>query len=78
MSRPKFRLAEEEVRQLEVVKATYQETVENGDENVYFLDGRKLMELAEDEGTVDDCHPNDLGFASMAKAVGDVLEEILK
>ena len=28
-------------------------------------------------GTVDDCHPTDFGFASMAQAVGDVLEKIL-
>ena len=33
------------------------------------------MALAENDGTVDDCHPNDLGFASMAKAITDILEE---
>lgn len=34
------------------------------------------MQMAGNEGTVDNCHPNDLGFASMAVAVGDVLETI--
>jgi len=32
------------------------------------------MELCGDEGTVDGIHPTDFGFASMAKAVGDVIE----
>ena len=35
------------------------------------------MQLAGDNGTVDGTHPNDLGFASMAQAIGDVLEKIL-
>jgi hypothetical protein len=35
------------------------------------------MELAKDEGTVDGTHPTDFGFYSMAKALGDLLVEIL-
>jgi hypothetical protein len=34
------------------------------------------MRLAGHEGTVDATHPNDLGFASMAQAIGDVLETV--
>lgn len=60
-----------------VIKATYDNAKARG-ENVYLLNGKQLMELAGYDGTVDYCHPNDLGFVSMAKAVGDVLEEILK
>ena len=45
---------------------------------MYFISGMKLMELVGDNGTVDNCHPTDSGFFSMAKAVGDVFEEILK
>ena len=77
MSRPKFYLTEEEKQRLEVIRTTYKNAVKNGDKNVYLIEGQKLMELAGDEGTVDNCHPTDLGFASMAKAVGDVLENIL-
>lgn len=77
MSRPKFYLTEEERQYLEVIQATYSQAKERGDENVYILDGPALMALAADEGTVDNVHPNDLGFASMAKAVGDILETIL-
>ena len=47
-----------------------------GDENVYFISGRKLMELVGDNGTVDNCHPTDSGFFSMACAVAEVFEEI--
>lgn len=78
MSRPKYYLTEDEVKRLEIIKATYRRAKENGDTHVYFIDGKALMALAGNEGTVDDCHPTDFGFASMAQAVGDVLEEILK
>ena len=77
MSRPKYHLTEEEEKRLQVIRTTYENAVSRGDENVYLLDGRQLMELAGDEGTVDNCHPNDLGFASIAKCVGDLLEEVI-
>lgn len=78
LSRPKFTLTEDEKIRLDIIKTTYQNALLNGDKNVYLIDGRALMELAEDEGTVDNCHPNDHGFMSMAKAVGDLLEKILQ
>ena len=78
MSRPKFYLTNEEEERLSIIKTTYNNAIENGDKNVYLIEGSKLMEFAGNEGTVDNCHPNDLGFASMAKVVGDVLEKILK
>lgn len=49
-----------------------------GDNNVYFIDGGEILNIfGGDSGTVDNCHPNDLGFACMAKAIGDVLQNIL-
>lgn len=77
MSRPKFRLTNEEEMRSEVIKTTYNNAITNGDENVYFIDGEKLMKLAGSDGTVDNCHPTDFGFASMAKAVGEILEKII-
>ena len=77
MSRPKFRLTNEEEMRSEVIKRTYNNAITNGDENVYFIDGEKLMQLAGSDGTVDNCHPTDFGFASMAKAVGEILEKII-
>ena len=61
----------------EIVYKTYQEAVEAWDKNVYFIGGEKLMELAKGEGSVDYTHPNDFGFYSMARAVSEVLKEIL-
>lgn len=78
MSRPKYRLTDVENQRFDIIKKTYENAVAAGDTNVYLIDGGSLMALAKDEGTVDDCHPNDLGFVSMAKAVGDLLEKILK
>lgn len=78
LSRPKYSLNEEEEKRLDIIRKTYNNAVENSDKNVYLIDGRTLMELAGEEGTVDSCHPNDLGFMSMAKAVGEVLKKILR
>ena len=77
MSRPKYYLTEEESRRLAVIQKTFHNAKARGDDNVYLLDGRTLMKMAENEGTVDGTHPNDFGFASMAMALGDVLEKIL-
>lgn len=76
MPRPKFYLTAEEEIRYEIVHNTYLEAKEAGDENVYFISGRKLMELVGDNGTVDNCHPTDSGFFSMACAVAEVFEEI--
>ncbi len=76
MSRPKYYLDDEEKARLEIIKKTYENALERGDKNVYFLDGKALMELAADEGTVDNCHPTDFGFASMASALENVMKTI--
>lgn len=77
LSRPKFYRVEEEDSRLEVIRETYRQAKEAGDENVYLIEGTALMALAGNDGTVDDCHPNDLGFASMAKAILPILQSIL-
>ena len=77
MSRPKFVLTDDEERRLDIIKETYNNAVNAGDENVYLLTGRELMAVCENEGTVDNCHPTDLGFASIAAALGDLLKKLL-
>ena len=77
LSRPKYILTNEEKKRLEIIKRTYENAKNNGDSNVYFIDGKALMRLCHDEGTVDSCHPNDLGFFSMAQAVIKTLKQIL-
>lgn len=76
MSRPKNRLTEIEEKRLRIIEKTYKNAISAGDKNVYFLDGKRLTELCGEEGTVDGCHPTDFGFASIAKALGEVFGEI--
>lgn len=78
MSRPKCNLTADEKKRLEIINNTYKNANESGDKNVYLIEGYELMRLCGDEGTVDGCHPNDWGFASMAMAVEEVLSKVLK
>ncbi len=78
MPRPRFELCPHEKRRLEIIKETYNNAVNSGDKNVYLIDNKALCALCGNDGTVDLCHPSDAGFLSMAKAVGDILEKILK
>lgn len=78
MSRPRARFNdEEEAKRREVVRKTYHDAKAAG-ENVYFVDGAGILNIfGGDDGTIDTIHPNDLGFACIAKALCDVLETIL-
>ena len=78
MSRPKYNLTKEEKIRREIIKRTYENAKNNGDNDVYFIDGKTLMKICHNEGTVDNCHPNDLGFYSMAMAVIKVLKNEVK
>ena len=69
LSRPKFRLTDEEKLRLGIIRKTYDDAVLSGDKNTYFIDGQTLVKYAHGDATVDGCHPNDLGFYSMAKAM---------
>ena len=52
---------------------------QNGDKNVYFIDGYSLFpDAARHDCTVDGCHPNDLGMYFMAERIGGVLANIIK
>lgn len=79
MSRPRARFNdEEEAKRREVVLETYENAKASGDENIYFVDGAGILNIfGGDDGTIDTIHPNDLGFACIAKALGDVLETVL-
>ena len=76
MPRPKLYnfLTDEGKERFNVIKTTYENAVKRGDENVYFVSGDQLMNYAQSEGLVDNCHPNDFGFYSMAKALIDILK----
>lgn len=76
LPRPRYYLTPDDRKRFEIIHDTYLEAKANGDENVYFLTGKELMALVEDNGSVDGTHPTDSGFHSMAQAIGKVFEEI--
>ena len=78
VSCPDCRLTEAQKERREIIRATYTHAVEAGDKNVYFIDGSTLTwRFGGDSGTVDGCHPNDLGFYSMAKILIRQLKSLI-
>ena len=78
LSRPQPRPTEEERLRRDIVKRPWERAVNNGDRNVWFIDGTEMLNIfGGDSGTVDGCHPNDLGFYCMAKALEPVLNAVL-
>ncbi len=67
----------------EIIRTTYNNAIAHGDKNVAFIDGSKIFDEVKCFGinpdccTVDGCHPNDLGFAAMAKVIGDEIGRML-
>jgi lysophospholipase L1-like esterase len=49
----------------------------DGDQNVHFLDGARLLGQDWEECTVDGTHPNDLGFMRMAERLTPALKALL-
>lgn len=76
MTRPKFYPNAEELERAAIIRTTYRNALEAGDRNVYLLTGPELMALAREEGTVDNCHPTDFGFMSMAAALEPLLAKL--
>ena len=80
LTRPNMRPEHEFNKQMrDVVYQTYSEALQNGDENVYFIDGREyLLPYGDDEAMLDGTHPNDLGYRGMAESISAHLEVIMK
>ncbi len=79
LSRPDLKDGiEDAAKRAEIIRKTYQNAVDSGDKNVWFLDGRIFFgEEGREECTVDGTHPNALGFMRMAEKIYPVLKEIL-
>jgi len=77
MTRPNFVQNEDMKKRVEIVIKTYNNALNSGDKNVYFINGKDLMKYCGNEGTAENTHPNDFGFYSMGKVLGDLIEEIL-
>lgn len=67
----------------ETVRRTYENALKRGDKLVYLVDGRTIFPCASalginaDSCTVDGMHPNDLGFACMAKVIGEKVKQAI-
>ena len=59
------------------IRALYEKLVAEGWQNLVYL-SKTEMYSGDGEGTVDGCHPNDLGMASMARAFGGAVKAALK
>lgn len=78
MTRPKYYLSQGETERLKIMLNTYNSAIAAGDKNVYCIKGQDLLiEPLREAALVDNCHPNDVGFVSMAYVVGNKLKEIL-
>ena len=63
----------------EVIYNNYLTLKAEGDENIYFIDGRTLLGDEDVEaGFADLLHPNDLGYYRIAKSLKPLLLEILQ
>lgn len=78
-TRPKKHLQNNEFERINVMLQTYQNAIDAGDKNVYYIKGNDLLEDSVAEvSLIENCHPNDCGFASMARVYGKKIKEILK
>ena len=78
MSRPNYSNFDDSYERREIIKQTYENARQNGDNNVYFIDGETLFGKEERHAcTIDLCHPNDFGFMQMAKTIYPVLKHMI-
>ena len=79
MTRPNFDYDSTAPDRRNVIFSTYQNAVDNGDENVYFIDGETLFGDVDREFCTNDmCHPNDLGFYRMASVLEPLVKKLLE
>lgn len=77
VSRPQYHYTEEREKRREIIKRTYQNALSEGDRNVYFVNGTEFFDGCGNDATVDNTHPNDIGFMLMAKKLYGVLKDII-
>lgn len=80
VSRPDFDSdIEQSTIRRDIIYKTYMNARSRGDQNVYFIDGKRLFMINNrDASTVDGCHPNDAGFVRMAEVIAGTIDSILK
>ncbi len=64
-------------RRRNIILSTYARALAEGDRSIYFIDGKKVYAHFNEDGcTVDNVHPNDLGFYRMAEVIGNEIASI--
>ena len=58
------------------IRSLYDKLIAEGWKNLVYLP-KDEMYVGDGEGTVDGCHPNDLGMMTMAKAFGKAVKTAL-
>ena len=78
LSCPDYDYMPEAEERLNIIRTTYENAVNSGDKNVYFIDGRSYFgEKDRSLCLVDTVHPNDLGFHKMAENIYPVMKKML-
>lgn len=78
LSKPDFENDKNAKARRDLIRDNYLTAKNNGDKNIYFVDGETLFGTKDrDACTVDGCHPNDLGFYRMAETIYPTLKSIL-
>ena len=63
----------------EIIRRTYLNAIDSGDKKVWFIDGECLFGRDDrDACTVDNCHPNDIGFYRMYQNILPTLKTALE
>ena len=63
----------------DVVMSSYLKARQNGDKNVWFIDGMSFFaDYRQNEYVLDGVHPQDAGFIRMAEGIGSVIRHILQ
>ncbi len=78
LSMPKEKYGEWNKKRRDIIKRTYENAINSGDKNVYFIDGETYFEGYEGYRCfLDTTHPNDFGFDLMARRIEPVIKQIL-
>ena len=79
VTRPNFYFDEDATCRRDIIMNSYLEARAAGDKNVYFIDGSAFFNGRDARDlTPDLTHPNDEGYALMAKYIGDVISKVMK
>ena len=79
VSRPTANFDDDARLRRDIIKQTYENACQNGDENVYFVDGEDFFKDFCDKAVcfTDTIHPTDLGFYKMAEKIEPLIGRAL-